>query len=128
MGPLEAQVMAILWTVNECSVWQVKHRLRRKAAYNTVMTTLVRLFRKGLLKRREDERRFFYSPRVSLEQWAKKAAAECLSHFLAQPNATRRLLASCLMEALFLHDRTLLPEAEEMIRQMRSMPPRHCLL
>jgi predicted transcriptional regulator len=121
--------MAILWTAGECSVWQVKHRLHQKAAYNTVMTTLVRLFRKGLLKRREDERRFFYSPRVSVEQWAKKAAAECIDRFLAQSNAPRELLASCLMGALFRRDQTLLSEAEEMIRDIRSSsPPRRCHL
>ncbi len=65
LGPLEVQVMEILWGAGERSVRDVVERLDRKLAYTTVMTTLDRLFKKGLLDRQKSERAFLYSPRVS---------------------------------------------------------------
>ena len=107
LGELEADVMQIMWTVEECSVREVKQRLRKRLAYTTVMTTMTRLFLKGLLKRRRQERKFIYAARFSSERWVRIAASEALGRFLATPNA-REVLVDCLVEDLFQHDRTLL--------------------
>jgi predicted transcriptional regulator len=108
LGPLEAEVMQILWAAHECSVRQVVYRLPRKMAYTTVMTTMVRLFHKGLLSRRKQERKFIYAARFSSERWVRVAASEALARFLATPTASRGVLVSCLVEDLFRHDRDLL--------------------
>jgi hypothetical protein len=63
LGPLEMQVMNVAWSVGRCSVRDVVERLNSKLAYTTVMTTLDRLFKKGLLEREKSERAFLYSPR-----------------------------------------------------------------
>ena len=52
LGPLEVTVMEILWARGESNVRDVVDRLDRPLAYTTVMTTLDRLFKKGLLLRR----------------------------------------------------------------------------
>jgi predicted transcriptional regulator len=109
-GPLEAQVIGILWAEGWCSVSQVAQRLSRKRAYTTILTTLVRLFRKGILKRRKHERTFVYALKLSLDQWAKKSASEALTRFLATPGASRELLIFCLVENVFKHDATLLSD------------------
>ena len=49
LGPLEVTVMEILWARGESNVRDVVDRLDRPLAYTTVMTTLDRLFKKGLL-------------------------------------------------------------------------------
>jgi predicted transcriptional regulator len=51
---------------------QVHDELRRtrNLAYTTVMTILVRLYRKGLLEREPAGRAFAYRPCVSRDQWA----------------------------------------------------------
>ena len=62
LGPLEREVMEVLWRVGECSVREVLRQMERPAAYTTVMTTLVRLLGKGVLKQSKQERAFRYAP------------------------------------------------------------------
>ena len=64
LGPLEITVMELLWEEGESSVHDVVPKLARPLAYTTVMTTLDRLYKKGLLDRRKSERAFVYSPRL----------------------------------------------------------------
>ena len=44
-GALEREVLGILWTEGHLAVRDVQSRLRREAAYTTVMTTLDRLYK-----------------------------------------------------------------------------------
>jgi predicted transcriptional regulator len=53
LGP-EITLMEILWTHGESNVREVVDRLDRPLAYTTVMTTLDRLFKKGILERRKE--------------------------------------------------------------------------
>ncbi len=65
LGHLEITILEVLWGRGESNVREVAESLDRPLAYTTVMTTLDRLFKKGLLDRRKSERAFFYSPRLS---------------------------------------------------------------
>jgi predicted transcriptional regulator len=121
LGPLEVQVMETLWNVGEASVLEVQQRLPHKTAYTTVLTTLVRLFRKGLAGRYLQERRYIYAARISAEQWATTAASESIFRFLTTPRLSRELLLSCLMKTVCNHDPTLLPELEKRIRELRQI-------
>ena len=51
LGTLEFELMEILWSNGASSVRDVVPKLSRPLAYTTVMTTLDRLFKKGLLDR-----------------------------------------------------------------------------
>lgn len=73
LGHLESTVMELLWTRGESNVREAMEGLDRKLAYTTVMTTLDRLYKKGLLDRRKSERAFFYSPRLTQREWEQKA-------------------------------------------------------
>src|ERR1700761_4888272 len=68
LGPLEPEVMEILWRAGECSVRDVLRQMDRPAAYTTVMTTLVRLHHKGVLKQSKQERAFRYAPLVTAQE------------------------------------------------------------
>lgn len=70
LGTLEAAVMEVVWTEQDVSVRDVHRRLerRRRIAYTTVMTTLARLARKGLLTRRMAAGAYRYAPAVTREQ------------------------------------------------------------
>lgn len=120
LGPLEAQVMEGLWALGKGSVREVQLRLPHKTAYTTVMTTLVRLFQKGLAGRYLQDRKYIYVVRMSAEQWAMTAASESISRFLTTPRLSRELLLSCLMKTV-RHDPTLLPEMEKKIRDLRRI-------
>lgn len=112
LGSFEARVMEVLWRSPECTVHQVKERLVRKRAYTTVMTTLVRLYQKGLLARRKRGHQFVYVARVSAQEWGRMAASEFVNKFAADPNITRGLLISSLLHALDTLDPQLSAEMQ----------------
>lgn len=114
LGPLEVAVMNIVWQRGESTVRDVVDLLMRPLAYTTVMTTLDRLYKKGLLTRRKSERAFLYTPRLSREAWEQERAGE----FVAGLLTARESLVSCLVDAVG-HDERLLDELERKIRERR---------
>ena len=120
LGPLEITVMEILWDCGECNVHDVVDKLGRPLAYTTVMTTLDRLYKKGLLARRKSERAFLYSTRHSREEWEQKRAGEFVAGFLDGPQAAGEMLISCLVDAVGQRDEALLDDLEKKIRQKRK--------
>jgi predicted transcriptional regulator len=115
LGPLEASVMESLWKTGEGNVSDVLNRLGRQQAYTTVMTTLARLHKKGLLVRRQIRRTFFYSSAVTREDWHRIQTA----HFLATFQFTDCLIC-CLVHAIGQYDEALLDELEEKIKLKRA--------
>ena len=120
LGTLELELMEILWSRGESSVRDVVPLLSRPLAYTTVMTTLDRLFKKGLLDRHKSDRAFFYSPRFSRQEWERQRAGNLVAGFLSGPNPSRELLLSCLLDAVGEHDATLLDDLEKKIRSRRK--------
>lgn len=116
LGHLELALMEILWRHGESNVRAVCDLLERPLAYTTVMTTLDRLYKKGLLARRKVERAFVYAPLATREQLEQTFVAGLLS---ASP-ASRALLVSYLVERVGPEDGTLLDALEEKIRQRRE--------
>lgn len=112
--------MEILWSHGEASVRDVVPKLSRPLAYTTVMTTLDRLFKKGLLDRRKLDRAFFYKPRFSRQEWERMRAETLVSGFLAGPHPSRELLLSCLLDVVGGHDAELLDELEKKVRSRRK--------
>ena len=120
MGHLEITVMGIVWAHGESSVHDVVAKLPRSLAYTTVMTTLDRLFKKGLLDRRKSDRAFLYAPRLTRAEWERKRAGDFLAEFLAGPQPSGDLLISCLVDAVGEQDAALLDELERKIRVKRK--------
>jgi predicted transcriptional regulator len=119
LGRLEFRLMQILWSRGESNVRDVTRELDRPLAYTTVMTTLDRLYKKGLLERRMPDRAFLYSTRMSQEEWERKRAGRIVAEFLAGPHPARDLLLSSFLEAVGHHDAVLLDELEKKIRRKR---------
>jgi predicted transcriptional regulator len=119
-GRLESTVMEVLWSHGESNVRDVAAKLDRPLAYTTVMTTLDRLFKKGYLHRRKDERAFFYKPRLSRPEWEQQRAGEFFSRLLSGPRPSGEMLISTLVEAVGQHDAELLDELERKIRLKRK--------
>jgi len=120
LGPLELQVMNVVWAAGRSSVRDVVDKLPSSLAYTTVMTTLDRLFKKGLLDREKEERAFLYSPALSSQEWERRRAGDLVAGFLAGPQPSRDLLLSSLVDAVGQHDAQLLDELEEKIRSKRQ--------
>jgi predicted transcriptional regulator len=64
-GELESEILAALWASSQpMAPGDVLKELGGALAYTTVMTTLARLFEKGLVARRRSGRSYSYSPSV----------------------------------------------------------------
>jgi len=120
LGPLEFGIMEILWERGESNVRDVVEKLGRRLAYTTVMTTLDRLFKKGLLDRHKLCRSFVYLPKLSRQEWEQKRAGELVAGFLAGPEPSRELLLSSFLDVVGEHDAALLDQLEKKIRMRRK--------
>ncbi len=112
-------MLELLWDYGESSVHDVAERLTRPLAYTTVMTTLDRLFKKGLLERRKVDRSFLYAPRWTRQEWERKRTGDFVAGFLASPQASGAALVSSLVDAVGQYDSALLDELEKKIRDKR---------
>ena len=72
LGPLENEIMEVVWEKGDVTVRDVHETLQQKRpiAYTTVMTTLGRLADKGFLRRIEDQPAHHYSAIVSRDDYA----------------------------------------------------------
>ena len=119
LGHLEQTILETLWTRGEGNVRDVVGWLDQPLAYNTVMTTLDRLYKKGLLDRAKQERAFFYTPRFTRREWQRSQAEQLVSGFLAGSGDAGELMVSCLVDAVGQHDEALLEELEARIKAKR---------
>jgi len=119
LGPLEFSVMQVVWQAGTCNVRDAVQQLDRGLAYTTVMTTMDRLYKKGMLDRTKFERAFVYSARISKDDWERQRTDDLLAGFLAGTQPSRELLLSCLVDAVGEHDPNLLDELEQKIQSKR---------
>ena len=120
LGSLERQVMERLWTLGrEASVRDLRAALDGSLAYTTLMTTLDRLFKKGLLGRRRQGRAFLYAPRLTAEQLRTGVAADLIGTLLGQGAEAARPVMSTFVDAVEERDEVLLDELEALVRRRR---------
>jgi len=120
LGRREREVMQAVWELGRASVQQVSERLSAALAYTTVMTTLDRLFRKGLLRREKQQRAFIYSAALTAEDVEGRRAADLVRRFFDETGARPEVLLSCLVEAVHGYDTELLDQLESRIRRARA--------
>jgi predicted transcriptional regulator len=116
-GTLELRVLETLWKRGtESSVRDVLDAFPH-AAYTTVMTTMERLHRKGVLERRKDGRAFLYRPVSSRHDMETGLVTRALGPLLTSGSAEPIL--SCLVDEVSRHDERLLDELERLVREKR---------
>jgi len=84
------------------------------------MTTLDRLYRKGLLARAKTGRAFVYWPRMSRAEFHSARAASVVRTALAFGRHEPELLLSTLLDAVTEQDDALLDELEALVRARRA--------
>jgi BlaI family transcriptional regulator, penicillinase repressor len=118
LGALEREVMEIVWTQDEINVREAAERLGSPVAYTTVMTTMDRLFKKGLLSRRKVGRAFVYRATATRHELEGAVAGELVQSLLQDRTEPIQVLSS-LVDAVSERDRALLDELERLIREKR---------
>ena len=118
LGELEREIMETIWQRGETSVREI-HGIfgEKRAAYTTLMTTLDRLYKKGLLERRKDGRAFLYSPRISREEFRHSIAKDIINGLLGKTEGETKPVLACIVEAVGERDSELLDELEIVVRQ-----------
>jgi predicted transcriptional regulator len=119
LGSLEKQVLDVVWTSGEVTVRDVHTRLDGRVAYTTVMTTLDRLYRKGLLERTKRARAFVYAASATRQELDQIVASDVVSGLLAGEWAAPLPFLSNLVEAVGERDRALLDELERLVKSKR---------
>ena len=82
LGKLEQEVMEIVWQLENASVRQVLITIRKKRpiAYTTVMTIMVRLASKNLLRRQLNENgAYVYQPVCSKQQYCELVSKNAIT-------------------------------------------------
>ena len=124
LGKLEREVMDEAWRRGQVSVREVYERLDGRVAYTTVMTTLDRLFKKGLLLRRREGRAFLYSAARSRDEMAASLTGGLLRGLLSGSTETARPFLSNLVDEVGNRDTELLDELERLVREKQAQTRR----
>src|SRR5580765_5695242 len=72
LGSLESEVMERVWRRGELSVRDLHEEIGSRLAYTTVMTTLDRLYKKGMLQRRKVGKAFLYVAALSVQEYQEQ--------------------------------------------------------
>src|SRR5215468_10590006 len=123
LGPLEREVMEFIWRRPKraagVSVRDIHLAFEERLAYTTLMTTLDRLHKKGLLDRRKEGRAFLYSPRFSPDEFERGVAREVINMLLDRGSDGVEPILACIIDAVTDHDRAMLDELDRLIKEKR---------
>ena len=119
LGELERKVLDEVRRLDETNVNNVCSSLDKFYAYTTVMTTLDRLYKKGLLARRKDGRAYLYSPKYSLEEMERGVTEDVIDSLLSSLGRPEPVLA-CIVDSVSERDVELLDELERLVKEKKA--------
>jgi predicted transcriptional regulator len=120
LGTLESAVMDVVWARGApMTAREVCDRMTgaRERAYTTIMTTMDRLHRKGLLVRQRDGIAWRYSPTLNRAGF-EKALADGLAREILQVHSDAAL--SAFVDAAARVDESLLDRLAQLIAQRKG--------
>jgi len=112
--------MDVLWRRGEANVRNVHEEFGADVAYTTVMTTLDRLYKKGLLRRWKVGRAFQYAPVATREESRLSLTAELVDGLLAGYRHEPLPLLSNLVDAVGDADQRLLDDLERLVQEKKE--------
>ena len=117
LGPLECEVLRQMCGFGESTAREVLHRIPRPLAYTTVMTTMARLYRKGLLGCRMSGKTFVYRSRLSSAQLEMQLAHDLVRALVSCDGIQNQDLAAAMVEAMRRERPQLLQELKQALHQ-----------
>ena len=119
LGPLEQKVLDLVWSMGTATVREIVRDGQLWQTYPTIMTTMDRLFKKGLLNRIPDGRAFRYKVRYSREELERAEAIIGIRRLLGSRQASLHL--SYLVEAVGAQDERFLDELQALVERQRAI-------
>lgn len=118
LGPLETRLLELLWARACATTVRELQGACPGLAYNTIMTTLDRLYRKQLLLRRRDGRAFAYEPRCTRDELLSELVSGHVSEMLGASQRSSVIL-STLVRAVCETDAALLDQLDALVQAER---------
>lgn len=117
MGPLEAEVMEVVWRLGTAKVVDVVKVLRPRKEYQTVMTIMSNLAKKGLLHQNRSQKTYEYTPLMTKEEYEVLTVSKALDNlFEGYPEAVRKYMERKTATSMF----GIGAASEEVNRRARS--------
>jgi predicted transcriptional regulator len=119
-GPLEVQVLEALW---ERAIPSSVHDIEAKfpgCAYTTLMTTMERLFQKGILARAKHSRHFVYRTILTRDEQIASIAEAWFATLLPSDSKLAGPVLSRFVDAVVKRDARLLDDLEQCLRDRRN--------
>ena len=120
LGPLETEIMQIIWRDERSTVKKVHRKLsqnraneNRDIAYTTVMTTMSRLAEKGVLNRHREGLAYVYTPAIKEEEFVTLVVQQVLDGLLDDYSETA---INYMVEYLSHHDRSKLEQLQKALQ------------
>ena len=120
LGALERQVLEALWKLDrEASVRDLRGAIDGAFAYTTLMTTVDRLYKKGLVGRRSEGRAYVYKPLFTRAELRAEVAADVIDGLLGEGSHAARPILSAFIDRVEARDEALLDELQTLIEKKR---------
>ena len=120
LGKLETETLESVWLLGEASVREVQLHFGERVAYTTLMTTLDRLHKKGLLERRKEGRAFLYKQAVSRRELERGIVAGMIDGLLGRKSGAVEPVLACIVDAVSERDYELLDELERLVQHKKQ--------
>ena len=115
LGSLESKLMERLWSLGETSVRDLHGEFASRLAYTTVMTTLDRLYKKGLLTRRKEGKAYMYVPAFDQKQYQERLAQHWIGMALTHGSHSQAVLSS-FVDAVSESDQQMLDRLDHLVK------------
>jgi len=118
LGSLESELMEKVWNRGEFSVRDLHLEFATRLAYTTVMTTLDRLYKKGLLTRRKVGKAFHYAAAFTEKEYQGQVTQHLFGMVLTD-EANNNAVLSCFVDAVGETDRQNLDKLDQLVKAKR---------
>lgn len=121
LGKLETALMKHIWRCGESNVRELQREFLSPLAYTTIMTTMDRLYKKGLLSRRLVGKAFLYAARMN-EKHYQELIAQRLIDLALHSGIQGNVVLSHFVDAVGEKDREMLTRLDALIKaKLRSL-------
>ena len=118
LGRLETELMERAWARGQIRVRDLHQEMAGRLAYTTLMTTMDRLYKKGLLQRRKCGKAYIYSPAMSEREYQESLTQHFFGMMLSDSRNSNAVL-SRFVDAVSEADSKMLNELEQIVKAKR---------
>jgi predicted transcriptional regulator len=122
LGPLEVRMLELVWDRTSAVCVRDLAGEFPALAYTTLMTTMDRLYHKGLLSRERQGRSFYYRAAISRMRFMHARAESAFERALASvdTNSAEKFL-QVIVDTIAAHNPALLTDVQQLIAERRQV-------